>query len=94
MPASHRHTDLCTGHGCFPSRPNATASGNVFVNGLGQHRLSDSWEIHCCGGCHGGISVEGSPNVFTNGLESGRIGDAVNCGSFMMQGSPNVFING
>ena len=94
MPAAHRHRDICTGHGCWPPRPNATASPDVFVNGLGQHRLTDSWLVHCCGGCHAGVAATGSPNVFVNGLNACRIGDAVSCGSFMATGSPDVFING
>lgn len=93
MPQSHRHTDICTGHSCWPPRQNVTASINVFVNNLGQHRVTDGWKQHCCGTCHGGIATTGSPNVFTNNLKSCRILDAVSCGSFMMTGSPNVWIN-
>jgi len=47
MPAAHRHKDTCTGHGCFPSRANAKASDDVFVNSKGWHRKGDAWEIHC-----------------------------------------------
>lgn len=93
MPAAHRHRDLCTGHACWPPRPNAQASPDVYVNDLGSHRLSDNWEAHCCLGCHGGNLQAGSPNVFVNDLEKGRIGDPVDCGSYCMTGSPDVFVN-
>ena len=33
MPAVTRLGDLCTGHGCYPPRPNITAASTVFVNG-------------------------------------------------------------
>jgi len=47
MPAAVRHTDICSGHGCYPPRPNNQASTNVFINDLGSHRLTDSWAPHC-----------------------------------------------
>lgn len=95
MPAAHRHQDICTGHGCFPSRPNAQASPNVFVNIRGWHRVTDDWQTHCCGpACHGAVLAEGSPNVFVNSLAAGRIGDQVSCGSLCATGSGNVYANG
>ena len=94
MPAVHRHTDTCTGHGCFPSRANAEGSPNVFVNGLGAHRVGDGWESHCCGPvCHGSSQASGSPTVFVNGQPLARVGDSVACGSSNATGSPNVFAN-
>ncbi len=95
MPAAHRHTDICTGHGCWPPRPNIQGSPNVFVNVLGSHRVTDAWHVHCCGpACHGSVQCSGSPNVFVNLLPHARIGDAVCCGSRNATGSHNVFING
>ncbi len=94
MPASHRFTDVCTGHGCFPPRPTASGSPNVFVNSLDQMRVTDPYEPHCCGTCHPGNLAAGSPNVYVNSLAAGRIGDPVDCGSLAAQGSPDVFING
>lgn len=91
MTATHRHLDLCTGHGCYPSRPNIQASDNVFINCKGAHRRTDNWASHCCGGCHGGHLLQGSPTVFVNGLDLARIGDPVDCGSHCMTGSPDVF---
>jgi uncharacterized Zn-binding protein involved in type VI secretion len=87
----HRLGDLCTGHGCYGSRPNAGASSNVFVNSLGVHRVGDPWEKHCCGGCHGGVQATGSPTVFVNKLPMARVGDSVSCGSSNKTGSGNVF---
>jgi len=93
MPAAHRHTDTCTGHGCFPSRANAEGSPNVFVNGLGWHRVGDGWQPHGCAVCtpHGGSLAEGSATVFVNSRAAGRIGDPVSCGSRAATGSANVF---
>ena len=92
MPASVRLGDICTGHGCYPPRPNAQASPNVFINSLGSHRVGDRWEIHCCGpSCHASTQVTGSPTVFVNNIPMARIGDQIACGSMNAQGSPNVF---
>lgn len=41
MPGIVRLGDLCSGHDGYPSRPNDEASDNVFINGLGVHRLGD-----------------------------------------------------
>jgi uncharacterized Zn-binding protein involved in type VI secretion len=87
----HRLGDLCTGHGCYPPRPNAGASPNVFVNSLGVHRVGDPWKSHCCLGCHGATQASGSPTVFANGRPLARIGDSVSCGSRNQTGSGNVF---
>lgn len=95
MPAVARLGDVCSGHSCWPPRPNVQASPNVHVNGIPVHRLTDGWASHCCGPvCHGGSTVSGSPNVHANGLARARIGDAVSCGSTVAEGSPNVFANG
>lgn len=92
MPACCRFGDLCTGHGCWPPRPNDEGSPNVYCNTLRVHRQTDHWITHCCGGCHDGHLAEGSPTVFVNNLECGRIGDPVDCGSYVAEGSPNVFV--
>lgn len=94
MPALHRHKDICTGHDCHPARPNATASTDVFTNNKGNHRVGDSWEVHCCGSsCHDSVQCTGSPNVFTNSKAQARVGDDVCCGSKNATGSPDVFVN-
>lgn len=95
MPAVTRLGDQCTGHGCFGPRPNDQASPNVFVNGLGVHRVGDHWVTHCCGpACHDSIMETGSSTVFINGKPAARIGDMVACGSASAQGSPNTFFGG
>ena len=92
MAAVTRLGDFCSGHGCYPPRPNDEASSDVFVNGLGVHRLGDHWVVHCCqNDCHDGEAATGSPTVFVNGLPAVRIGDFVSCGSVSAEGSPRVF---
>ena len=94
MPATVRLGDICTGHSCWPSRPNVSASPNVFINNLGAHRVGDAWAEHCCGPeCHSSAQASGSPNVYVNGIPLARVGDAVACGSANATGSPNVYTN-
>ena len=96
MPAVTRKGDLCTGHGCFPSRVSTGGSSNVFVNGIPVHRQGDGWSPHGCSVCppHGGNLAAGSATVFANGLQLGRIGDPVDCGSAVAEGSGDVFAGG
>jgi len=95
MPGAAQHTNICTGHGCFPPRPNNQASTNVFVNLLGWHRVGDTYEDHHCGKhWHGGFLADGSSTVFVNSKEAGRILDPVSCGSAVGRGSKNVFAGG
>lgn len=94
MPGIVRLGDICSGHGCYPTRKNEQASSNVFINGKGVHRVGDTWEVHCCdGSCHKGALAVGSPNVFINGKAVGRIGDRIDCGSTCISGSSTVFCN-
>ena len=94
MPAVHRLGDIGSGHGCYPPRPNAAASGNVFANSIGIHRQSDAWSSHCCVDCHTSILAAGSSTVYVNSLQCARIGDPVACGSVCATGSGNVFAGG
>jgi uncharacterized Zn-binding protein involved in type VI secretion len=95
MPAAHRKTDVCTGHGCYPPRQNEWQSPNVLCNNLNWHRETDAWNSHCCGLlCHPSTLCAGSPNVYVNNLQAARIGDPVCCGSACATGSGNVFANG
>lgn len=94
MPAAVRLNDTCTGHGCWPPRPNDQASADVFINGRGAHRQGDHWAAHTCPSIpetHDSALAGGSPTVFVNGKPLGRIGDAVACGSAVATGSDNVF---
>ena len=83
----------CTGHGCFPPRPNTEGSGNVYVNNKSVHRQNDAWFAHCCPdhGCHASTTSSGSSSVYVNGRQLARIGDPVACGSLIAEGSGNVF---
>lgn len=95
MPGVARLGDICSGHGCWPPRPNDQASPNVYVNSINTHRESDHWVIHCCDDdCHDGSLALGSSSVFINGLPIARIGDPISCGSSVAQGSSNVFAGG
>ena len=94
MPGAVRLGDVCTGHDGYPSRPNTSASTNVYINNIGAHRVQDSWASHCKGPpCHGSSLAAGSPNVYVNGRKLGRIGDAVACGSRCSTGSSDVLVN-
>lgn len=96
MPAATRLGDNNTGHDACPPVPLVTASGNVFINGLGAGRLSDSYASHSCinHDPHSGSISSGSSTVFINGLAAARIGDSVSCGGSVAEGSGNVFIGG
>ena len=97
MPAVSRLGDVCSGHGCHPPRPSTEGSSDVFVNGIGVHRLGDAWASHTCGdNTHAGNLASGSSTVFANGLQVGRIADPINgvCGSVVAQGSEDVFAGG
>lgn len=96
MPAITRLSDSCSGHGCWPSRVNDVASSDVFVEGLGIHRQTDHWVLHCCPnqGCHDSVLSSGSSTVYINGLQCGRIGDPIECGSIVMTGASTVFAGG
>lgn len=87
-----RLADICTGHWCWPPRPNVQGSPNVFVNSRPHHRMGDAWMIHCCGlKCHSSRTCMGSSTVFVNSRPAARVGDMVCCTSSIMTGSFNVF---
>jgi uncharacterized Zn-binding protein involved in type VI secretion len=84
--------DMCTGHQCWPPRPNCGASMDVFTNKRGTHRVGDAWLVHCCFNiCHPGVTTSGSNTVFVNNIPIARINDPVSCGSFCLGGSTDVF---
>lgn len=95
MPKVVRLGDISLGHGCWPPRPNDSASPDVYANNIKVHRQGDHWAPHCCGPpCHDGNLVRGSLNVFVNNRQIARSGDPVSCGDFANVASPNVFANG
>ena len=66
MPAVARLADLCTGHGCWPPRPNAEGSPYVFVNLRPAHRQHDAWLPHTCPDIpetHASVQAAGSRTV-------------------------------
>jgi uncharacterized Zn-binding protein involved in type VI secretion len=95
MPAAVRLGDLCSGHASgFPPRATTSGSPDKFVNGLAQHRVTDTLAVHSNGSSsHSSTTAAGSPDSFVNGLAKARVGDAVACGSTLAQGSPDVEIN-
>lgn len=94
MPGICRLSDNDSGHPpCFPPRPNNKASVDTFVDNKGVHRLTDTWNVHCCkAGCHDAKTVSASNSVFVNNLGAARIGDSVSCGSTIVEGSTTVII--
>lgn len=97
MPAVARRGDICSGHGCWPSRPSVGGSPNVFINGIPALRVGDAWAAHTCPiipETHASVQASGSSTVFCNGIPLARVGDAVACGSSVASGSPNVFAGG
>lgn len=106
MPAATRlgdgTTGICSlGEKCCPherSGTNGQVSGDVFINGLGVHRLGDTGATNCP---HGGTfsSTKASGTVFANGHGITRIGDSTTCiscgqGGSHTAGSPDVIVGG
>lgn len=94
MPAICVLGDECTGHSCFPPRPNIEASGqDVLVNGKPVHLEGDRWDYHKCphkDNAHDGYLLKSSGSVNINGIGVGRTGDPISCGSKVGEGSPDV----
>lgn len=90
MPAAVRYGDICTGHGRAGPRPNIGASDNVYINGLGAHRVGDAWAFHKG---HNSVQLSGSPDVYVNNQPLARVGDEIACGSRNAQGSTDVSVN-
>jgi uncharacterized Zn-binding protein involved in type VI secretion len=95
MPGVVRLGDMCSGHGCFPTRTNMSASWDVLIDGLPVVRVGDLWEPHGCSVCepHDAIQASGSPNVLINGIPVARIGDSLSCGSTNLSGSGVTIID-
>ena len=87
--------DSCTGHGCWPPRPNVAASSDVIINDKGAHRVGDAWGAHTCPSIpetHASVQASGSSTVFVNGKALARIGDSIACGSANATGSSDVIV--
>lgn len=89
-------TSMSQGHGGWPARVTNQGSGNVFAEGLGVHRVGDSWETHCnpTGDCHSGSTSRGSSSVYCNGKPVARVGDSISCGDTIATGRATVFVGG
>lgn len=96
MAAATRLGDSDTGHDACPPTALISASADVFINGRGAGRVSDSYALHGCDvhPAHSGQIASGSGTVFIDGLAAGRVGDPVSCGGSVAEGSGNVFIGG
>lgn len=93
MKAVCRLGDICTGHGCWPSRANNSASPSVHADNLPVHRQGDSWEVHCClAVCHDSTLLSGSGSVYVENRQLGRVTDPIACGSTVQTGSTTVFV--
>ena len=95
MPAVSRVGDSHTNHPpCSPGEA-ASGSGNVFVNSISVHRLTDPNTPHGFVLCvpHSTNLSAASTTVFVNSLGISRIGDSADAGA-MTSGSGNVFANG
>jgi uncharacterized Zn-binding protein involved in type VI secretion len=96
MPAIVRLGDMCSGHGCFPSRVSISASPDCLISGIPAVRVGDLWESHGCSVCapHDAMQASGSPNVLINGIPVARIGDFLSCGSTNLTGSDCIIDEG
>lgn len=100
MPSVSRLGDTVSVHECGVVPTAATASPNVFANGIAVHRQGDVNTSHPFApppaGCptHSTSLSSGSPNVYINGKQCARIGDPYGCGIVLTGGSSNVFANG
>jgi uncharacterized Zn-binding protein involved in type VI secretion len=94
-----RINDTSIGHNGFPSSIATSGSTNVFVNGRGALRVTDSFTPHSKTEgdnviYHNAIvSSSGSPSVFVNGKPLCRVGDNLSCGDTVGTGSGNVNSN-
>lgn len=85
--------DLSAGHPSHPPRANSAASGKVFADGLGIHRVDDTWIPHPSNP-HSGppdTTSSGSGKTFTDGIAVARVGDLISCGDTIAFGSPKTF---
>ena len=80
-------------HDQCPNVPLVTASADVFVNGRGAGRVTDSYAGHSCfiHEPHQDHIAQGSDSVFVNGLPVARVGDITDYGGVVVEGSPDVW---
>lgn len=74
---------------------NVSGSNNILINGYQAHRVTDPWQVHCCGSiCHQSTQASGSRTVIYNSLPLARVGDSIACGSSNATGSNNHIAGG
>jgi len=83
---------MCSGHPGFEPRPCDTGNSTVIVEGQPAHCVGDHWMEHGGRGRHDSFLMIGSPTVYIGGLPCGRVGDEIECGSFIATGAATVFI--
>lgn len=79
MPSVARIGDLSSVFsGCTQDHA-VQGSPDSFANGLGVHRKTDMWSIHCCAdnNCYDAYLSAGAATTFVNGLNVGRRGDPI-----------------
>lgn len=95
MPPVTRKGDLCTGHGCWPSRPSAEGDNRFMISGAPAHCQGHAWHPHTCPTIpetHASVLASGSSRFFVDGRQLGRIGDPVACGSSVASGEPRFVV--
>jgi uncharacterized Zn-binding protein involved in type VI secretion len=73
-----------------------SCSGDVFVVGVGAHRLGDTNTPHThCPPVFPTTISSASPNVFVNGKQVARLNDPYSCGAFVQSiNQSTVYANG
>ena len=98
MPKACRTTDTVSVHECGVVPTADSASGDVFIESLAAHRVTDTNSSHPAvpaPSCAEHVTTlsSGSPDVFVNGLALARIGDAYGCGITLTSGASTVSAN-
>ena len=99
MAKACRTTDLISIHECGVIPFATGASIDVFIEGLGAHRVDDNNSSHPSvpesSGCTPHVTTlsSGSPDVFVNGKAMARVGDSYGCGIELTSGASTVSAN-
>ena len=99
MPKACRTTDPVSVHECGVVPAADSASGDVFIESLAAHRVTDTNTSHPAvppaAGCTPHVTTlsAGSPNVFVNSKALARVGDAYGCGITLTAGASTVSAN-
>ncbi len=68
MPQVTRLGDMCTGHGCFSSKPSISSSSNFFSNAIPVMQAGDVYALYGCRSCvpHPGELAVSLSSIFLN----------------------------